>query len=370
MLILLRQRQSRISGAALAEFALALPFILLFLISIVDLTRYVAARAVLSRGAQEALEVAIRIRNFDLDVTSTSAPEWNKYLAAHNTISAAGLRVATSAFLRRSNGNGTSFANLIPATVTVGSSSLQGPTSDVLILRPGDRGTMGAESINYVPLPSGKNFTEAIRNEPMVVEMRAQIKLLTPMLGTVTVVGRAVGYRENPPTKLKLSGETLVVTCGDGFHQPTYGEECDGGVNCTADCKLLGVCGDGKQGPNEGCDPSIYANAPAPWFRYCYPPGHPKQCKHVSSNRNACQPSDDLGDPAPASSCCGDNVQQTTEICDSNAAPVCVNGVCSSCNPNYCTFDCTTSTACPAGETVQYVFNIGCKCVPDKSVIN
>lgn len=369
---LVKKTRSRLLGAALAEFALVLPFILFFLVAIIDLSRYIAARAVLTRGAQSALEAAIRIRNFDLEVTTNSGSDWNNYLSALDTIRDTGLRIATGAFLSPSSGNaGGGYANLVPANLLVGANSLQAPPSDVLVLRPGDRGTIGSAQVLGVPLANGQNFSQAIRERPLVVEMRAQIKMLTPLLGTVTIVGRAAGYRENPPTKLRQLGTDIQIPCGDGVVQASLGEQCDGGPNCNSECQRS-ICGDGtRTTPEEGCDPSDYAVNPAAWARYCYPPNHPdpaKRCQQITSNREPCGATN-TSDPIPPQACCGDGVQQTTEVCDSSSPTTCTNGVCTACDLNNCTISCSGGS-CPAGTVMRYASGFGCRCVSENSMNN
>lgn len=49
----------------------------------------------------------------------------------------------------------------------------------------------------------------------------------------------------------------VTRSCGNGEVETTRGEECDppNGVTCNADCLIIDICGDGKVGKSEQCEP-------------------------------------------------------------------------------------------------------------------
>ena len=61
------------------EFALVLAMLIFLIISILDLGRYIAVRAVLLRGTQEGLNLALKLSDTELDTlfTATNLPKVN-----------------------------------------------------------------------------------------------------------------------------------------------------------------------------------------------------------------------------------------------------------------------------------------------------
>lgn len=365
--------RSTTRGASIVEFVLAIPFVMLALVAIVDLSRYVATRAVLTRGAQAALEAAIRERNFELQIYANNDTKWTNYTAALARVRQAGLKVVTGSIVRPSSAGNGVYAKLKSTTLKVGTAQYAASNSDIMVLRPGDTATIDGQTINYVPIPTGETYMGALRTVPIAVEIRATIQLMTPLMGKLEVRSRAFGYRELPKGKIQEFAEADNIGCGNGIFEPGLGESCDGEEGCSWDCRMV-VCGDGiRVEPTEQCDPSVYSSNQAIWHKYCYPPGHAKACKAVPSTRENCsaQPEYDPSNGAPTIGCCGDSRQQTQESCETGPAPVCDAGICSECSPDACIMTCSGGS-CPEGYTLAYTGNgpSRCECVQDGSVIN
>lgn len=50
---------------------------------------------------------------------------------------------------------------------------------------------------------------------------------------------------------------TPAERCGDGVVQEEWGEQCDGGPNCSDTCQPIGICGDRIKQPPEECDEGV-----------------------------------------------------------------------------------------------------------------
>ena len=194
-------------GATMLEFAFALPVLVLVVFAIVDFSRYYAVTAVLNSAADEALNRARKIPNFDYDFrgAATTAKEYERFNEARNIILDTAERSPLETLLKAegsgadavlknitSTDNGLTLPNGTPAPTVVRGAA---------VLRPGECAEIAGEG----PICNGPQGTttapaELMDQHPIRVILRAEIRPYLPFIGTLAASGEAYGYREKVPT--------------------------------------------------------------------------------------------------------------------------------------------------------------------------
>lgn len=268
-------------GATFVEATMSIFALIVLIFGLVDFARYVTIKALLVRGARHGLEVAIRIPNLETDTRSnpTSQPPSDFRKAFEGVVVAAtslplGTLLANPWASSSSPQRLVKFKMIEPAISGAASSAYGRPANGaearmwpVLVLRPGDKAITNGETIQHPTAcasstTSGckqidsESYEKILQKEPIIVEMRAQMRTFTPFLGSINIIGRATGFREVPPSALTPSTANLPV-CGDGHVDNTapFNEECDdpSDVNCNHNCKAI-YCGNNRTENDEECD--------------------------------------------------------------------------------------------------------------------
>lgn len=201
------------AGATMMQFALVLPVLILFILSIIDFSQYQFTKRVLELGVIAGANVTQTIPNMDnelAELTTTDANYFWYRIAKDRTLSIA-KQHALVGFLHDSNATtGVHLLNytMTEADVQVGGGSVPQYARSALILRPGESATYvdcngNTKTVEH-PTLKASDVTPTtrptqpmmIKIHPYVVEMRACVPTLIPMVGTLEVVSRKEIFRE------------------------------------------------------------------------------------------------------------------------------------------------------------------------------
>ena len=222
------------------QFALILPFVLLLVVALIDLSRIGAITAILNKGADDGLNLASKIANLDIDIRNLEPtdPAYLDYWEARARVLTEATRFPLATLL--SDHNQQSAAQLLPFTTTdvvVAGGSTPEIERGVAMLRPGERaslddnGTVSNFDHPTVP-PDGAGMPPAtapkilMLAEPIVVELRARVKLWTPFFDSWVVSGTAIGFREQVPlSPFGVKEEPLPAGVSGPIPSPTPSPE-------------------------------------------------------------------------------------------------------------------------------------------------
>ncbi|MDD2941526.1 MAG: TadE/TadG family type IV pilus assembly protein [bacterium] len=240
----LTARQKKQHGAVMVEFAISGLLLITTILALIDLGRIFYIQNTLNKAADNALSLAQKIENLQTE-TRTLNPsvaaqqaQLNDFTAALDAVEAEANQLLSASLVSPPGTD--SAARLLPITIyDKNASGNMILTRDIGILRPG-------ASVKYtdsygrtqwfahpthcnnaapnctVPLAASANWDSTIKNEPLVVEIKAQVSTIVggiiPFLDNATLTGRAIGYREVLPKGAYAesyalpSASTTVVT--------------------------------------------------------------------------------------------------------------------------------------------------------------
>lgn len=275
-------------GAVILEFALISGIFIFTILSILDLSRYFAVQAILTKGAQNGLSIAKTDPDFGIDIqrlntectvngvvdTTCRNNRRDAFRAARDRViaSATQLPLSTLASPAGSNRSVTLRAvnNLDNVQLNTLGSDLG---NNALVLRPGEVADLVAGEVSYAEVkfhpqicPPGnrsagssylslcknaadptiasslrvRNPNETMQmlfeNYPIVVELTAEIEMFMPLFPKMTVTGTAIGYRE-------IVNRSKVGVIPDQLACPITSADCPCGsdnqvVNGNCECEL------------------------------------------------------------------------------------------------------------------------------------
>jgi hypothetical protein len=197
-------------GVTMVEFALILPVFMMFTLGLIDLSRIYALKAILNKGAEEGLNLALKIPNLDVDIETLASNdiEYGRYMQARSIVIAKASSLPLSTLF--SDGNTPGMAQI--TNYVYRDPDILGPdiinSAPAGLIRPGDRLELNSQGsgkwITHKTLPSTGSVPPQppevlYRSHPIIVELRATVRPLTPFLGPLNISSRAMGYREEIP---------------------------------------------------------------------------------------------------------------------------------------------------------------------------
>jgi len=206
-------------GATMLEMALVIFLFLITILFFTDCARFFMTRALLIRGTQEAADLASRAPDFDIDtqLLTKASPESQRFRDARATlVSAAMAASSTNSVIAPSTAN--SWIKLRPFSVVDTYSDQEQTTSaDILILRPGESNQWtppsgGAAQWIHNPLrcssahatggctqrAGSDTMSTMMQSFPIMVQMQATVRTITPFVGPWTVQATMLSWREQP----------------------------------------------------------------------------------------------------------------------------------------------------------------------------
>jgi len=225
-------------GVTMLEFALILPLFMMLTLGMIDLARVYTLKAILNKGAEEGLNIALKIPNLDVDIENLSPThyEYGRYIQARNIVIDRATRLPLATLFSDDDPQAMArLANFVysdPNSVTNVDDIRNGSAA---FLRPGDRlqkdSQTSGEWVNHRTLPNDgtgnpRQQTPEIlyKSHPIIVELRANIRPLTPFIPELNIASRSMGYREEVPKG------PLDVAFGllDPLEDPNFDDGTDG----------------------------------------------------------------------------------------------------------------------------------------------
>jgi hypothetical protein len=210
------RRSVRERGATLLEFAIVFPTLFVLLIAIIDFSRLLLVGAILSKGAENGLNLAKKLPYLETDFRNKlpTDPDYQNFLNARRRVLFEAKRLPLSVIATDWNSAASGGVKLLPfkmvdTGVDVG---LGNPAPDLTygaaLIRPGEQVTFehnaSSHTVNHktlppIPDPPSQSVENLVTGHPITVELRAQVDMWLPFLGTLIARGSASGYREVIP---------------------------------------------------------------------------------------------------------------------------------------------------------------------------
>ena len=205
-------------GVSMVEFALVMPFFILLVFGLIDISRYFAYQAILNKGAENGINLAMKIPNLDVDLTTEQQGSINylRYQQARdlvlNTASEFPLRTLFSDS-NQQDGTLVSLATLESFTYPDNDSNGLAHNYDAALIFPAESIILDSTggSIEHKTLPSSSPSSaqgkqNLLKQHPVILKLRARIKPISPFVQPITIESTAMGFREEVP-RGPLTGE-------------------------------------------------------------------------------------------------------------------------------------------------------------------
>lgn len=189
----------------MVEAAVAVFVFIVCALFLIDLCRYVSTKAALTRGCQQALDLAEKVAYLDMGPFDAAQGGGDpKFLSAYNRVLASALLIPSTLLVQRSTDSDGGI-QLIPYLFSASGHPLEpvlNVKTDAAFVRPGERyvaddGYVLNHPTAAFPQPVlDLDYQTALSEHPFVVEMRARFRFVTPFLGRLVVRGQAIGFRE------------------------------------------------------------------------------------------------------------------------------------------------------------------------------
>lgn len=204
----MRERTAKYSeqGVSLVEFTLAFPIVALLIFGIVDFARYYAVTGVLRAGAEQAINRARKIPNFDIPLAghTTSDKEYVRYAAARDIILNEAESTPLGSLLTKESTP--SPAILRDITMTDNGLLVTPPatsptvTRSAAVLRPGECADVSGHGQECNgPIGTSLSTDQLLESYPIRIVLVAEVQPFLPFLRPMVARGEAYGDREHVP---------------------------------------------------------------------------------------------------------------------------------------------------------------------------
>jgi hypothetical protein len=201
------------SGATVLEFAIVLPILMLACLSVIDLARYLTIQALLNKGAEDGLNMAMKMPNLDIDIRNLKDTDANYqvFREARRRVIWAATRLPLATLV--TDFDTPSSAQLAQWTIT--DQGMDGVTPSynkgAVLLRPGEQAAVDIHGTTVVVdhptvkpggggAPPPQTPEMLMKKNPISIQLDARVDMFLPFFGTMMARGVATGYRENIPT--------------------------------------------------------------------------------------------------------------------------------------------------------------------------
>ncbi|MCB0324918.1 MAG: pilus assembly protein [Bdellovibrionales bacterium] len=275
---------SREQGATLVEFSLVALLLLSLLFTFLDFAHYLTLRAVMIKGAQDALEIALKTDQFQYELSeysSTSDEYLNEFVPTRADIIAKAVSLPLATLASPEGSGGLVELLTFSAEDRLSNTEVELSGMQALVLRPGD---IAVETVSGLPVhhpyskPAGERMVDSMKSQPVIIQLRAKKKFFLPLfLNELPVNVTAVGWAQQYPK----SGFNLQDFLADA---PGPGGPEDDPDECVPDPS----CGSWSWPPDcECCD------EPTEHFELCANGGtwedHPSVCGCDCSSAGYCE---------------------------------------------------------------------------------
>jgi hypothetical protein len=192
------------AGATMVEFCIVAGLLVLFIFSIIDISRYVAIRALLTRGAESGVLLAQRMGDINVDLRGIdrSDPKYQAFLAARRKVIQTATALPLSSLVAPS---GIPFATQLRSFSNVDPTA-DGPAPavqlDGAIIRPGEEAQIATSGevikhptlcppnsgCPYGDLSTSDGWAHVLENNPFVVQLQVKFTPILPIFGNQIIV--------------------------------------------------------------------------------------------------------------------------------------------------------------------------------------
>lgn len=199
------------SGVSIIQFAFIFPILFLLLLVMIDLGRVLCAKAILTKGAENGLNLAMKIPNLDIDIREHGKNETEhiRFRTAREIVleEAEALPLGTL-FTPSDKSSSMTLVAYAYTDKELGGGEVKSKY-DAALLRPGEKVEVEKEGSNkwfnhktlaYTGAAAPNQRPEdLLKSHPIVVELRGKVTTFFPFFDEFVVTGSAVGFREEIP---------------------------------------------------------------------------------------------------------------------------------------------------------------------------
>ncbi len=253
-------------GATMVEMSLVLLLLLMFVMGVVNVGRFMAIQAVLTRGAQESLNLAQKVDGIEVDTRKLAPtdPNYSRFTSSRAVVVNQAKRIPLSTLISDVPAQSSAWLRPFQAFDDMAGDVTLTQNVDVLLLRPGDSAKYTKSGHTYwkdhptlcspdsptcaQPISPTDSYDQLLRTHPLKIELRAEVDLFFPFNVPITVTGKALGFREQALTPSTPAQQSIPNDYGTG--------KCSGSPNIaqlTTACQAKGLCFDGSRWDDSDC---------------------------------------------------------------------------------------------------------------------
>ncbi len=201
----------REAGVSIIQFAFIFPILFMCLLVMIDLGRVLCAKAILTKGAENGLNLAMKIPNLDIDIREHGKNETEhiRFRTAREIVLEEAEALPLNTLFTPSNqGSSMTLISFSYKDKELGGGEVKSKY-DAALLRPGEKVELYNEGsnkwFNHKTLPySGaaapnQRPEDVLKSHPIIVELRGKVTTFFPFFDEFTITGSAVGFREEIP---------------------------------------------------------------------------------------------------------------------------------------------------------------------------